>query len=87
VSFNGSTAGILVVHPLPLSKQIPRFKGLYILVSIHGSSNIRALQLHFNQLVGELNVLGLVNSAVVVQEYLDGPEYVVDTGKHVFLKN
>mmetsp|Transcript_16853 Transcript_16853/g.18791 ORF Transcript_16853/g.18791 Transcript_16853/m.18791 type:complete len:1024 (+) Transcript_16853:22-3093(+) len=37
------------------------------------------LQKCFNELIGELNVLGTVNSEVLVQECLVGTEYVVDT--------
>lgn len=33
-------------------------------------------------IVGRTNVLGLVNESVLVQEHVDGPEYVVDTVSH-----
>jgi biotin carboxylase len=40
----------------------------------------------FNLILGKINGLGIENQAVLVQEYLDGDEYVVDTvsrnGKH-----
>lgn len=40
----------------------------------------------FEQLMGKVNGLGQINNAILIQEYLDGPEYVVDTmtrdGKH-----
>jgi len=40
------------------------------------------LQRRFHELVGHENMLGEVNEAVVVQEYLRGREYVVDTVTH-----
>jgi biotin carboxylase len=46
----------------------------------------RDLEAAFGAILGQENVLGLVNHEVVVQEYLSGPEYVVDTvscgGRH-----
>ena len=37
------------------------------------------LQARFEEILGQKNQLGFVNDAVVVQEYLDGKEYVVDS--------
>ena len=37
-----------------------------------------AVQAAFNSIMGKVNGLGLVNKAVLVQEYLEGQEYVVD---------
>jgi hypothetical protein len=46
----------------------------------------RDLESAFRAILGQENVLGLTNREVVVQEYLSGPEYVVDTvscaGRH-----
>merc|ERR1719410_219315 len=40
----------------------------------------------FNKIMNKINVLGVRNEAVLVQEYLEGTEYIVDTvscnGKH-----
>lgn len=40
--------------------------------------NIGEVQRAFGNIMGKVNGLGIVNKAVLVQEYLDGPEYVVD---------
>lgn len=44
------------------------------------------LRTRFDQLLGEINMLGQRNKSLLVQEYLEGPEFVVDTvskdGKH-----
>ena len=37
------------------------------------------LRLHFDAILGQKNQLGFVNDAVVVQEFLEGKEYVVDS--------
>ena len=42
-------------------------------------SSIHEVQTAFGKIMGKVNGLGLVNKAVLVQEYLDGQEYVVDT--------
>jgi len=41
--------------------------------------NIQHVKRAFHAIIGQENVLGLVNRTVLVQEYLDGQEYVVDT--------
>lgn len=40
--------------------------------------NISEVQDAFGRIMGKVNGLGLLNKAVLVQEYLDGQEYVVD---------
>ncbi|CAE7806005.1 ddaF, partial [Symbiodinium microadriaticum] len=40
--------------------------------------SVQGVQEAFGRIIGKINALGLVNSAVLVQEYLDGPEFVVD---------
>ena len=39
---------------------------------------IQDVQSAFGNIMGKVNAIGLVNQAVLVQEYLDGPEYAVD---------
>jgi len=61
-------------------------------ISSAGSDNVylcrskEELMMRFDQIIGGTNQLNLPNHAVVVQEYLEGREYVVDTvsldGKH-----
>ena len=41
-------------------------------------SSIHEVQAAFGNIMGKVNGLGLVNKAVLVQEYLEGKEYVVD---------
>mmetsp|Transcript_2629 Transcript_2629/g.2785 ORF Transcript_2629/g.2785 Transcript_2629/m.2785 type:complete len:536 (+) Transcript_2629:26-1633(+) len=41
--------------------------------------NVNEVQEAFGNIMGKVNCLGLVNKAVLVQEYLEGTEYVVDT--------
>ena len=36
------------------------------------------VQAAFGNIMGKINGLGIVNKAVLVQEYLEGPEYVID---------
>ena len=40
--------------------------------------NIQDVQRAFGRIIGKINALGMVNTAVLVQEYLEGQEYVVD---------
>jgi hypothetical protein len=40
--------------------------------------NIEDVQQAFGRIIGKINALSLVNTAVLVQEYLEGQEYVVD---------
>ena len=40
--------------------------------------SVAELQTAFNTIIGKVNGLGLLNDAVLVQEYLSGQEYVVD---------
>jgi biotin carboxylase len=37
-----------------------------------------AVETAFNSLIGKVNSLGLINTSVLVQEYLEGQEYVID---------
>ena len=54
--------------------------------SVYLCHSLDALRGHFHAMLGATNQLGRVNDAVVVQEYLVGTEYVVDTvsrgGRH-----
>jgi biotin carboxylase len=49
-------------------------------------SNFVELEAAFHSILGKTNILGIKNDAVLVQEYLKGPEFVVDAvslnGKH-----
>jgi len=53
---------------------------------VHLCKNMEEVEKTFNSVNGKLNSLGLKNDGVLVQEYLDGDEYVIDTvsinGKH-----
>jgi biotin carboxylase len=41
-------------------------------------NNLSEVQIAYGNIMGKVNGLGLVNRAVLVQEYLDGQEYVID---------
>jgi hypothetical protein len=42
-------------------------------------SSLEAVRSGFGAIMGKVNALGQVNEGVLVQEFLDGPEYVVDS--------
>ncbi|MFE8644263.1 ATP-grasp domain-containing protein [Sphingomonas sp. NCPPB 2930] len=45
---------------------------------VHICQNVKSLAAAFRNIVGRPNIYGAVNREVLVQEYLDGTEYVVD---------
>ena len=46
---------------------------------VHFATNMEDAEKYFKQIHGEKNVFGAVNSSVLVQEFLEGKEYVVDS--------
>lgn len=46
---------------------------------VYKCTSMSELEMYFQEIVGETNMLGNVNSSVVVQEYLEGKEYVCDS--------